>query len=180
MERREVFQPIHPSLRHLLDPEYVSFHDNYIQYVFPDELKIWDGSARTQPSLPAGGGSMPVRVKRIVDVSLEHCRLRIYIPEPYRGAAAEPQLPALLWFHAGGWALGGLDSESDFCSYICQCLCVTLAAAMMITDLLWSITMRRRHRRLRSRTRASVPESGGGCSGSLAVAFQYGSQSVWR
>lgn len=130
MARREVFQPIHASLRHLLDPEYVAFHDEYMQHVFPDELKIWDGSARTQPSLPAGG-SMPLRVKRIIDVSLEHCRVRVFLPQPYLGAVVEPKLPALLWFHAGGWAIGGLDSENDFCSYICQCLCAILAAAMI-------------------------------------------------
>lgn len=115
-----IYQPIHPSLRPLLDPEYVAFHDQWMQFVLPDDLKVWDGTARTHPSLPAGG-STPLKVKSIVDVRLEHCQVRVFTPEIYPGGMVETKLPALLWFHGGGWAIGGLDSENDFCAYICQC-----------------------------------------------------------
>ena len=34
----------------------------------------------------------------------------------YRPAAAQGQLPALVWFHGGGWVLGDLDSHDVLCS----------------------------------------------------------------
>ncbi|CAK3929488.1 AB hydrolase superfamily [Lecanosticta acicola] len=117
MDTRQIWQPIHPSLRPYLDPEYVAFHDQYMQYVIPDDLKIWDGTARTHPSLPPGG-SAPIKVGRIQDISLSpNCRVRVFVPDDNMGDA---KWPALLWFHGGGWAIGGLDSENDFCAYVCQ------------------------------------------------------------
>jgi len=41
----------YPDIRSKLDPEYVAFHDKYMQYVRPDEIKPWDGSARKLLSL---------------------------------------------------------------------------------------------------------------------------------
>ncbi|KXT09521.1 hypothetical protein AC579_7194 [Pseudocercospora musae] len=110
------YQPLHPTLRSLLDPEYVAFHDQFMQYVIPDDQKKWNGSARTQPSLPPGG-SVPLRVSLIRDVQLENCSIRVFVPESSQPVS---KYPVLLWFHGGGWAIGGLDSENDFCTYICQ------------------------------------------------------------
>ena len=116
-----IYQPIHPSLRPLLDPEYVVYHDKYMQYILPDDQKKWDGSARTAPSLPPGGSPL-TPVKQTVDIQLQNCRLRLFIPEMRtdEDQIENAKLPTLLWFHGGGWAIGGLDSENDFCSYICQ------------------------------------------------------------
>lgn len=97
MDNRLIWQPIHPSLRPLLDPQYVAFHDSYMQYVMPDDLKVWDGTARTQPSLPPGG-TVPAKVGRIQDVQLETCRVRVFVPNDNLG---ETKYPALLWFHGG-------------------------------------------------------------------------------
>ncbi|KAF2162398.1 hypothetical protein M409DRAFT_69031 [Zasmidium cellare ATCC 36951] len=125
MENQTVYQPICPALRPFLDPEYVQFHERYMQYVVPDHVKAWDGSARTQPSLPPGG-SVPVPVQRIQDVRLENCQLRVFVPDDLMG---DQKAPALLWFHGGGWAIGSIDSENDFCAYTCQtakCIVVTV------------------------------------------------------
>lgn len=91
------YQPLHPSLRPLLDPQYVKFHDQYMQYVFPDDQKVWDGTARSQPSLPYGG-SPPLRVSLIRDIPLEKCSVRIFVPDSSQPVA---KYPVLLWFHGG-------------------------------------------------------------------------------
>ncbi|KAF4120868.1 Carboxylesterase family [Geosmithia morbida] len=112
----KTWQPIHPSIRDKLDPEYVAFHDKYMQYVQPDETKTWDGSARTNPSLPPGG-SPAVDVGDIRDVSLDKFQVRAYIPA---GSPDERGWPVLIWFHGGGWAIGGLEDGKDFCSWVCR------------------------------------------------------------
>ena len=60
---------------------------------------------------------MPLRVSLIRDVRLENCSVRVFVPESSQSVS---KYPVLLWFHGGGWAIGGLDSENDFCTYICQ------------------------------------------------------------
>lgn len=97
MESRTLHQPIYPALRPFLDPEYVVFHEIYMQYVVPDHMKVWDGSARTKPSLPPGG-SIPVPVRRIQDIRLTNCELRVFVPDNIMG---DEKSPALLWFHGG-------------------------------------------------------------------------------
>ncbi|EGP84385.1 uncharacterized protein MYCGRDRAFT_47934 [Zymoseptoria tritici IPO323] len=122
-----LYQPIDPALRPLLDPEYVAFHERYMQYVVPDEMLAWDGSARTLSSIPYGG-STPVKVGRMVDIKLEHCSVRVFVPM-LKPSYKDTKLPALLWLHGGNWATGDLSSENDFCTQICQtsqCVVVTV------------------------------------------------------
>lgn len=111
MDHRTVWQPIHHSLRPYLDPEYVLFHDQHMQYVVPDDAKVWDGTARTHPSLPPGG-SIPIKVGRIQDVQLATCKVRVFVPDDNMG---EPKYPALLWFHGG---------EDPLASIICNVLTI--------------------------------------------------------
>jgi acetyl esterase/lipase len=114
-KERIIYQPIHPDVRPKLDLEYVAFHDKYMQYVPRDESKVWNGSARTTPALPPGGAE-PVRVGLIQDIELSGFTVRVYVPEGY----GTQKLPCFLWFHGGGWAIGGLDDGKDFCSFMCQ------------------------------------------------------------
>lgn len=112
-----IYQPLHPSLRPLLDPEYVAFHENCVQYLVPDEQMQWDATTRSQlPTL--SGGSMPLRVGSIRDVQLENCRVRVFVPESSQEVA---KYPVLYWLHGGGWVTGNLESGNDFLTYICQC-----------------------------------------------------------
>jgi hypothetical protein len=99
MDQLFAYQPIDPSLRPLLDPEYVAFHEAFMQYEVPDEMKLWDGSARTQSFVPYGG-SATVKVGRVVDVTLEHCTVRVFVPISKPGEK-DTKHPALLWFHGG-------------------------------------------------------------------------------
>ncbi|KAK7424155.1 hypothetical protein QQZ08_008761 [Neonectria magnoliae] len=122
---RKIWQPIHPETRPKLDPEYVAFHDQYMQYVQPDDLKAWDGTARTQPSLPPGG-TPPVPVGSTRDFCVGEFQLRAYTPT---GESEADRWPVLIWFHGGGWAIGGLDDNKDFCTFVCQeskCVVVTV------------------------------------------------------
>ncbi|KAF7558915.1 hypothetical protein G7046_g5228 [Stylonectria norvegica] len=112
----KIWQPLHPAIRTKLDPQYVAFHDKYMQYVQPDDSKTWDGTARTQPSLPSGG-STPVAVGSIEDFDIGTFRVRVYTPI---GEAGERGWPVFIWYHGGGWAIGGLDDGKDFCSWVCQ------------------------------------------------------------
>ncbi|KAF7555263.1 hypothetical protein G7Z17_g2316 [Cylindrodendrum hubeiense] len=111
-----VWQPLHADVRAKLDPEYVAFHDQYMQYVQPDDLKIWDGAARTQPSLPPGG-IPPVPVGNTREFQVGEFQLRAYTPT---GESDARGWPVLIWFHGGGWAIGGLDDNKDFCTFLCQ------------------------------------------------------------
>jgi acetyl esterase/lipase len=116
MEAQQIHQPLHPDVRPFLDMEYAAFHDKYMQYVEPDDKKIWDGNARSKPSLPYGG-SEALPMYAIDDVKLDKCQIRVFVPHREISNHGE-SWPALLWFHGGGWAIGGLDSENDFCTFI--------------------------------------------------------------
>lgn len=113
---RKIWQPLHPAVRAKLDPEYVSFHEQFVQYVQPDESKPWDETIRTHPSLPPGG-LPPVDVGSIQDIDTGRFWVRIYTPE---GEPDERGWPVLIWYRGGGWVLGGLNDSKDFCSWVCR------------------------------------------------------------
>ncbi|KAL4944302.1 Alpha/Beta hydrolase protein [Aspergillus oleicola] len=124
--QRTIHQPIHPTIRPLLDPEYVSFHDTHFQYVIPDDQKPWDGSARTATP-PWSPTSCPLTpVSSIRDIDLPDFPIRVFTPS---GPGPEHGWPVFLWFHGGGWAIGGLNDGNDLCSLICdtaKCVVVTV------------------------------------------------------
>ncbi|KAI6083514.1 Alpha/Beta hydrolase protein [Hypoxylon rubiginosum] len=123
---RQIYQPIHPDVRALLDPEYVSFHDKYFQYLIPDDQKTWDGSARVRhPSVPATE-SVPVTVGDVRDLDLGNYNVRVFTPDTQK---PKDGWPVFLWFHGGGWAVGDISSGNDVCALICQraqCVVVTV------------------------------------------------------
>ncbi|KAH8200412.1 hypothetical protein TruAng_005441 [Truncatella angustata] len=122
---RTIHQPIHPGLRPQLDPEYVVFHDEYLQYVVPSEAEPWDPVSRTHPSPLSLGGQELVEVGSVCDKDLGDIQIRVFKPE---GDLPENGWPALVWFHGGGWVMGGLDSENGFLRHICKHVgCVVLS-----------------------------------------------------
>lgn len=114
---RKAFQPLHPAIRDSLDPQYVAYHEAHLQYIEPDEFKEWDGSIRTAKSSLPLGGTKPTPVGSINDHSVGRFRVRAYTPtgEPDRRGR-----PVLVWFHGGGWAVGGLNNGMDYLSRICE------------------------------------------------------------
>ncbi|KAF3017849.1 hypothetical protein E8E14_012090 [Neopestalotiopsis sp. 37M] len=116
-ELRTSYQPIHPSLRPLLDPEYAAFHDKHLQYVVPSEAEAWDPDSRSKPSPLALGGQRLVEVGSIHDRDLGDFQIRVFTP---KGDAPASGWPVLIWFHGGGWVMGGLSSENGFLSHVCK------------------------------------------------------------
>ena len=95
-----IYQPLHPSLLHLLDPEYITFHNSYLQQLPPSESGPWDPKVRKEAQLNpfATTATKAVDVKSIRDINLEHSQLRVFTPEGERPVNG---WPVLLWFHGG-------------------------------------------------------------------------------
>jgi acetyl esterase/lipase len=115
---RTIYQPIHPSIRSRLDPEYVAFHEKYLQYVPSSESIPWDPASRFVSAPSAAGRSEPVEIgsQRDFDYGGNE-QLRIFTPKEER---PEGGWPILVWFHGGGWTMGGLSSENSFLTRCCS------------------------------------------------------------
>lgn len=123
---RQIHQPIHPDVRPLLDPEYASFHDQYFQYLIPDDQKVWDGSARVRNESVPATESKPVDVGNIRDLDLGNYKGRVFTPDAQK---PESGWPVFIWFHGGGWAVGDISAGNDLCALVCQrarCVVVTV------------------------------------------------------
>lgn len=121
-EQRTVHQPIHPSVRAKLDPEYVALHDAVIQYMEPSEARPWDPASRSAPNPLAHTTQRlsPVGATRDEDLG-GGVQARVFVPE---GTAPSPAgWPCMIWLHGGGWVNGGLDSENGFLTHVCRCRC---------------------------------------------------------
>lgn len=114
---RTKYQPLHPSVRPLLDPEYVAFHDRYVQYVEPEQLTPWNPSVRTRYTWPYAGSPV-VEVGSVRDI--RPCKdfdIRLFSPV---GKPPRQGWPLVIWFHGGGFAGGNIDSDNDFCALACR------------------------------------------------------------
>ncbi|KAF4946854.1 hypothetical protein FGADI_10883 [Fusarium gaditjirri] len=114
---RKICQPLHPAIRDSLDPQYVAYHDAHLQYIERDEIQDWDGSIRTKKHSLPPGGTRPVPVGSIGDYDVGRFRVRVYTPT---GQCDERGWPVLVWFHGGGWAVGGLNNGTDLCCWACE------------------------------------------------------------
>ncbi|KAI5464087.1 Alpha/Beta hydrolase protein [Mariannaea sp. PMI_226] len=116
---RKIWQPLHPAIRDKLDPQYVEHHDNYLQYMVPNELTPWNASSRTAKgavSLPPGG-TKPIPVGSIEDYDVSGFKVRVYTPT---GECDDRGWPVLVWCHGGGWVNGNLNSGTDYCTQFCE------------------------------------------------------------
>ncbi|GJC83498.1 AB hydrolase superfamily protein C1039.03 [Colletotrichum liriopes] len=124
-----VYQPIHPSVRARLDPEYVALHDSIIQYMEPSEAQPWDPASRHKPNPLAHTTQKLSPVGKTWDEELGGgVQVRVFVPE---GAAPEGGWPCLAWFHGGGWVNGGLDNENGFLTHVCRCKASLAASARL-------------------------------------------------
>ncbi|KAJ4134490.1 hypothetical protein NW765_008532 [Fusarium oxysporum] len=114
---RKICQPLHPAIRASLDPQYVAYHEAHLQYIERDEINDWDGSIRTKKHSLPPGGTKPIPVGSISDYDVARFRVRVYTPT---GQCDERGWPVLVWFHGGGWAVGGLSNGTDLCCWACE------------------------------------------------------------
>lgn len=117
--QKQPYQPLHPSIRGKLYPEYVKLHDEIMQYIKPIELNpTLNDSLRNQPSPLEHCMQKAVEVGRVYDRVAHHYKIRVFVPP---GSPPENGWPCLVWYHGGGWAMGGLDSENGFLTHLCKC-----------------------------------------------------------
>ncbi|KAF8876842.1 alpha/beta hydrolase fold-domain-containing protein [Infundibulicybe gibba] len=117
-------QPLHPSVIPRLDPEYVAFHNSVIAYLDPPSTAAWDPAIRLRPTVP--GGSAPLAVGKTQDFELTHTKVRTFTPE---GNPPSGGWPVFIFFHGGGWTLGGISAETSFSTNMCvhaQCVVVSV------------------------------------------------------
>lgn len=123
--------PLHPSVKDLLDPEYVAFYNAHVidkQQVHLQPVE----TSRTSGILIPGGGPL-VDVGKTVDITIKRrategpeILLRAFTPI---GEAPEGGWPVMLYFHGGGWVLGNIDTENVVCTNLCSrggCVVVTV------------------------------------------------------
>ncbi|KAH7025679.1 Alpha/Beta hydrolase protein [Microdochium trichocladiopsis] len=114
---RTVYQPIHESLKARLDPEYVTFHEEVLQFIKPQEWEAWDPASRLKPSAVTRGSQMQVEVGNVTDYDIGSMQARVFTPA---GEQPEAGWPVLVWLHGGGWVMGGLTSENGFLRHVCR------------------------------------------------------------
>lgn len=117
----KIWQPLHPSIRPKLDPQYVAWHDRYLQFIEPEELSPWSRAKKSAVPLPPGG-TVPVPVGSIREHDVGRFRVRVYTPTTAVQPEGDgsPAWPVLVWFHGGGWVNGNLNSGTDYCSMFCE------------------------------------------------------------
>jgi hypothetical protein len=94
--QRIAYQPLHPSVRPLLEEPYVKCHDEDFQFLKPDIE--WSSDPRTAPSRFASTSSEPVEVGSIRPFDLGKFDVLVYTP---KGVAPTAGWPAMLGAHGG-------------------------------------------------------------------------------
>ena len=112
------YQPLHASVRDILEPEYVTVHDEILQYVRPTESQEWSPVSRSKPSPTAHCTQKLVEVGRKYDKEVGNFQIRVFMPSE---TAPAEGWPCLVWYHGGGWVNGGLNSENGFLTHVCKC-----------------------------------------------------------
>ncbi|KAM3074346.1 hypothetical protein ACMFMF_006360 [Clarireedia jacksonii] len=123
--------PLHPSILPHLDPTYRDFYNTHLlnaQVVHHQPLSVSRSSSILLP-----GASDPLSVGSVHDLRIPQpssskkedennvesgsIPVRAFIPE---GPAPNGGWPLCMYFHGGGWVLGGIDTENTVCSHLCK------------------------------------------------------------
>lgn len=115
---------IHPSVESRLDPEYVEFFNKYMT----EATNLLYTHLVPLEKVRAGGNVMPgqtplLEVASTKDIAIPRrggdgtIPARVFTPT---GDAPAGGWPCMMWYHGGGWVLGGIDTENSFCTHICE------------------------------------------------------------
>ncbi|OAQ96915.1 hypothetical protein LLEC1_05302 [Akanthomyces lecanii] len=116
--------PIHPSQENRLNAEYKAFY-NANTIATPKIQTIPISVIRSLPFRPFPGSrpGVPVGKKESIVITPTSGPAKgVAIPTRCHtppGSAPNAGWPVLVFYHGGGWTLGGLDSEADLISNIC-------------------------------------------------------------
>lgn len=125
---------IHPSMVDKLDPKYVEFFKSNLQ----DNEKILATHRVPLSEIRASGnvipGQAPMRdMEKIFDIEIPRkytqgpvIPARVFVP---KGDVPEGGFPLFIWYHGGGWTLGGIGTENSYCSKVAElaeCIVVTV------------------------------------------------------
>ncbi|CAH6721635.1 hypothetical protein CLIB1444_06S06656 [[Candida] jaroonii] len=107
------------------DPQYVDF---FHQHLATNEKIL--ATHRVPLNVTRSGGNVipgqspPREMARIFDISFGRkystgpdIGARVFVP---KGDAPEGGFPLFIWFHGGGWTLGGLDTENSYCTHAAE------------------------------------------------------------
>lgn len=127
---------LHESMISKLDPEYVKFFDStlsnkpnivYTHRVPLDELRSAGNIIPGQSPLAEMEKIYDIELPRKYTEAPQPIPTRVFIPFP---SADKPEdgWPLLVWFHGGGWVLGGLSTENSYCTNVANiCKCVVIS-----------------------------------------------------
>lgn len=140
--------PIHPSQENRLNAEYKAFY-NETAIAAPKIHTIPIDVIRSMGHrpFPGCGPGVPVGMKEDIKITPESgpakgvaIPARCFTPS---GSAPSGGWPVLVFYHGGGWTLGGLDSELDLITNICaraKCVIVSVDYRQVIPqprDSIW-------------------------------------------
>lgn len=104
------------------DPQYVDF---FHQHLANNEKIL--ATHRVPLAVTRAGGNVipgqspPIPMEKIYDISIPRTLstgpsigARVFVP---KGDVPEGGFPLFIWFHGGGWTLGGLDTENSYCTH---------------------------------------------------------------
>ncbi|OAA70699.1 Alpha/beta hydrolase fold-3 [Cordyceps fumosorosea ARSEF 2679] len=126
--------PIHSSQEHRLNPEYKAYYNEHAIAV-PKLHTIPIDVIRSIPRRPFPGCGPDVPVGKTEDIKITPdsgpakgvtIPTRCYTPP---GSAPDGGWPVLVFYHGGGWTVGGLESETDIITNICtsaKCVVVSV------------------------------------------------------
>ncbi|KAL5332749.1 alpha/beta hydrolase fold-domain-containing protein [Aspergillus crustosus] len=114
--------PLHPSIKALLDPEYVDFYNENV--IDRQQVHLQPVAAsRTSGVLIPGAGPF-LEVGKTEDIYIKRrategpdVLVRAFTPI---GEAPPGGWPAVLYFHGGGWVLGTIETENVVCTNLCN------------------------------------------------------------
>ena len=125
--------PLHPSVANRLAGQYVTFYNNFIQHLQQSHYQPIAASRLGGKIIAGSSRSIPVG--KIQDLSI--CRkestgsdgvpIRCFIPA---GEPPSTGWPVMLYFHGGGFVLGGIDTENP----VCTNLCMRASSVVITTD----------------------------------------------
>ncbi|KDE07651.1 hypothetical protein MVLG_02113 [Microbotryum lychnidis-dioicae p1A1 Lamole] len=117
---RTKHQPIDPSDLPLMDPQYVKFHNEHVIYMPKTEDTPYSPSIRAAASKGLMPGLSHIRkVAKTEEFVIDHENIKVRAWTPL-GEVPADGWPVLLWFHGGGWVLGGFDNENHICTAMTQ------------------------------------------------------------